>query len=341
MNRFLLVSDAESRVVTLLDAQTLEAVYTHEATGRVVVLGASAGKRYGFLVHRDDHVVSIVDPVARSVKVVPTGEQPTHFHTHGRDAVIFNDGSGSVSIFNEADIYAPLTVPATAPDHGSAVIDGGYLLAGHLRAGAVDIYKIGETDVLAHFDDCPVLHGAAQTESGALFGCTDGVMLIRRAGDTFTGVKILNPPDTPTRVRVGLFATHPSRDVALGNFGEGLAFIDPAAETMTALPLPGHPIQFAFDPSGEAALVLTAEGTLYRLALPSGEVTASVPVTAPVDPPRGPDGKPRPGMTVSEGYAYVASPAESALFEVSLDSFSVTRKVAIEGNPRAVVALNA
>src|SRR5690606_18438053 len=133
---FLLLNEADSTSLSLRDANTLALLKQFEMPGRVAVLGISASGRYAFAVHRDDHMVTIIDSHSQTlIGSVTTGEQPTHFHAHDDLIVIFNDGSGSVSIFRESLIaqgdLTPQTVTVTQADHGSAVLIDGLVLAGH------------------------------------------------------------------------------------------------------------------------------------------------------------------------------------------------------------------
>lgn len=339
MNDTLLISYASSPRLTLIDVSTFQPVTDIQTAGRTAVLGVSSSRRYAFAVHRDDHCVTIVDSANGEVRTIQTEAEPTHFHAYNGQVVIFNDGAGSVTIFDEATLdHPPQVVKATQPDHGSAVVIGDYLIAGHLRLGRVDIYRIGEMEIIQSFDCCPVLHGAAQVGQTAAFGCSDGVLLIRKVGDTFESVKLVNPSDAARRMRVGVFATHPSLPMLLGNFGDGLVVIDVANASMRILPLSAHPLKFVFDLSGETILTLTTEGILYRLDSASGAVMASVQVAQTVEAPKGPDGKPRPTFTLGREAIYIVSPDEHRLTEVDL-TFLVRRTLSLDDQPNAVVAL--
>ncbi len=342
MNGKLLIAHASSPRLSLLEAATLQPLRDIQTAGRVAVLGASSDHRYAFAVHRDDHCLTLIDGTNSVVQTVQMEAEPTHFHSYQGQTVIFNDGGGSVSIFNEASLMdnpVPRIVKATQPDHGSAVVIGEYLLAGHLRLGRVDVYRIGSPEIVQSFDCCPVLHGVAQVGQTAAFGCSDGVLLIRREGDRFAATRIDNPPDAPRRARVGIFAAHPVEAFLLGNFGDGLALIDLANAALRVLPLPAHPLKFAFDPAGETILTLATDGLLYRLDPLSGEVLALVSVTQPVEAPKGPDGKPRPTFTLAGDAVCITAPDEEQLTVVSLNSFEVAQACPIPELPNALVWL--
>src|SRR5262249_20382320 len=123
---WVLVSHA-TPTISVINANTFEVVDTLRVHGRIAVLEKSRIGRYGFIMHRDDHLVTIIgaDDPPVVLKVIGTGMEPTHFHAHGEQVVVFNDGDGSVAIFNEARLAedaAPEIVKVTQPDHGSAVV---------------------------------------------------------------------------------------------------------------------------------------------------------------------------------------------------------------------------
>ena len=340
-DNFLLIAHTDTHHLTLLDAATLQPLRQYEMPGRVAVLSSSSNSRYAFAVHRDDDCVTIIDPLQTEIMAtIETGEKPTHFHAHAGHSIIFNDGSGDTAIFDESNLPHFDVYPAMQPDHGSALLIDAYLLVGYLRGGSVEVYRRGETEPLQTFDCCPVLHGATQVGTTALFGCQDGVLMLKPAsnGSGFTMTKLNNPEDAPERVRVGLFATHPESHLAIGNFGEGLALIDTGADTMTTFSLPDKPLKFCFDPAGEHILALTSDGTLQQLSL-NGDVQTAVPVTEPVAPPKGPDKKARPTFTIDEEHLYLIEPDNQELVKIALADFSRQQRVTLSFEPGAVISL--
>lgn len=340
MSNYLLIAQAESHRLSLLNSTTLDIIRHYDMPGRTAVLGTSSDKQYGFAIHRDDNFVSIIDPSNLTMlRTVGVDQHPTHFHAHDGYSVIFNDGVGSVSIFDEANLPEFTTTVVTQPDHGSALLIGDYLLVGYLRRGCVEVYRRDHTDILQIFDCCPMLHGATQVNDIAIFGCSDGVLLLKPDGDKFSAIKIDNPQETPQRVRVGLFATHPNSPFALGNFGQGLALIDTQAETMHIISLSDYPIKFSFDPTGEAILVLTANGVFQKISL-TGDIQHATQVTPPTSIPKGPDGKLRPSFIVGGRSAYIISPDESLLVELSLTTFVPRQRTQLDFSPSAITFLN-
>lgn len=107
---YLLITYAEEHRATLYNADTLHVLREVELPGRAAVLGASSDGHYGFAIHRDIDCITIIEPDGEINCVIAGVEkQPTHFHAHGGYSLIFNDGSGSVMIFDEKNISQYIT----------------------------------------------------------------------------------------------------------------------------------------------------------------------------------------------------------------------------------------
>ncbi|PJF41827.1 MAG: hypothetical protein CUN55_11275, partial [Phototrophicales bacterium] len=289
----LLLHTSEQEKLTLVDAKTLEIIQKFDVPGRTAVLGASPHQRFGFAIHRDHDAITIIDGVAGiHLGTITVENQPTHFHAYDGHILIFNDGSGSVSLFWEEDLcagkVAPQQLKVGPPDHGSAVLVENILLAGFLRSGRVIAYQLDNMEKLLEFNGCTALHGAAQIDNIAIFGCKDGVLLIQKESDTLVSVQIANPSNTSSQNRVGIIATHPKSKIAVGNWGTGLALIFPQEKTMKIINLPAHPLKFSFDDAGDFVLVLGHDGYLYELDLEGNIIRRSQLLDA-VIPPKGRD----------------------------------------------------
>ncbi len=340
MKEYLLIAHEETSMLTLMDAPTLHTIREFELPGRIAVLGTSSNGHYGFAIHRDNDCISIIEARGEVVRAIAaSGKQPTHFHAHAGYCLIFNDGSGSVMIFDETDIPRHINQVVRQPDHGSALKNGDYLVVGYLRGSCVEVYRWGDAEPVQTFDCCPMLHGAAQVGDIAFFGCSDGVLLLKPDGDHFVAKKLPNPPDTPDRVRVGLLTTHEASGLAAGNFGRGLALIDPAEETMRVLSLSDYPLKFSFDTSGEYLYVLTSDGLLQRQSLKSDEHKA-VQVVQPVAAPKGPDKKARPTFASCDDWLYVTDPEQQKVMRVSASNLIEDRHSSLPYRPAAVAYLN-
>ena len=48
------------------------------------------------------------------------------------------------------------------------------------------------------------------------FGCTDGVLIVERAGDAWSSRKIANPADNPNNARIGTLYYNDASDLLVG-----------------------------------------------------------------------------------------------------------------------------
>ena len=254
------------------------------------------------------------------LKTVNLGPMPTHFFAQGFDIAVYNDGDGSMAWLDARLLGISLDfvqVPGTAADHGSLAVVDGYLIGGGPREAGVRVFDRNETE-LASFGGCPGLHGQATLGNAVAFGCSDGVLIVEaRGGRTFAANKVGNPAGSPENARVGTLTAHPSSPVMIGNFGQGIAIIDPVARSLTPVALPAAPAAMRFSDDGEL-IVLTLDGALHRLDATSGNVLASVQVVDEVVA-----GQPRPAFALIGDHAFVTDPAHGAVWLVDLDHMEV------------------
>lgn len=350
----LLVSDANSNavyVVDLLSGQILGAFTTPGQSSRVY---ASPSGQYGFALDREANRVTVIHSGlslvdhgdhADLVQEVPyvlvtmnVGRQPTHLFAHGHHIAIFNDQDGTIAILDERLLGLTLDfaeIVTAQPDHGAPAIIGDIVLSGHLNLGRVDAYTQGG-ELLTSFEGCPRLQGKAVLGQVAAFGCSDGVLLVTLDGE-LSATKLANPPGSPEGARVGTLSAHYESPIMVGNFGAGLALIDPVAQTLTTVALPSLPLAIDFDHHGEHIVVLGRDGFVYLLER-DGEIKASLEVVAQFD-----QDAPRSALAIAEAAFYVSSPATGEVLEVHFHDgkLEVERRLSLPGAPGhlAVLAL--
>ena len=270
------------------------------------------------------------------LKTVNLGPMPTHFFAIGNDIAVYNDGDGSMAWLDARLLGISLDfVQVLGPeaDHGSLAVIEGYLVGGGLREAGVRVFDRDERQ-LASFGGCPGLHGQATLGGVVAFGCSDGVLLVEaRGGGTFAAHKIGNPAGTPENARVGTLTSHPASDVMIGNFGQGIAIIDPTARSLTPVALPAAPMAMRFDDAG-TLFVLTGDGALHALDAASGAVRSSVSVVEAWE-----QGQPRPGFTLYGDHAFVTDPAHGAVWVVDLDHMEVETHYDLPFAPSGVAVM--
>jgi DNA-binding beta-propeller fold protein YncE len=345
----LVVADARVGQLLVLDLEKGEVVGRFSAPGPAVVYPAPGGQ-YAFAIHREQNRVSIVftglgledhgdhkDLVLQSPYIwatINTGPRPTHFKSHANQIVIYNDGDGTMAVFDAAKLGLVPDfdqIATGAPDHGAPVALGSVVLAGSLNRGAVEVYSRGGRRITS-FAGCPRLHGQAVLGSTVAYGCADGVLLLEQRGSGFVSRKLANPAGTPERVRVGTLVAHPQHPFFIGNFGQGLARIDAA---IRPLPLPANPVRFGFDKDGQL-VVLTADGRLHTLEAATGRVLASLQVLKPIA--AGTDTI-RPALALGDGMAYLTNPAAGEILEVDLAQMQLKRRFNVGGTPGSLAWL--
>jgi hypothetical protein len=353
----LLVSDADSSTVSVLDLAGGEVLASFSTPGAGGSVYASPSGQHGLVVHRAENRVSVIysglrledhgdhaDLVQGAPHVLHTlnvGREPTHYWAHGDEIAIFNDADGTVALLDERSFGLSLgfgEVRAAQPDHGAAVVLGDAVLVGYYELGRVDAYS-REGELLRTLEGCPGLHGEATLGDTAAFGCEDGVLLVHAQGGELSATKVENPAGAAEGARVGTLAAHEGADAFVGNFGDALVWVDPEARTMEVVETEAAPLRFEFAHGGEHVVALTADGMFHMLEAETGEVQGSVQVLAAVDTSGGHGSYVTPGLAVTEGAAYVSVPAEGQVAEVHLDDMTVARRLDVPGTPSSVAVL--
>jgi outer membrane protein assembly factor BamB len=350
----LVISDAKSGMLQVLDLEKGAVVGSFSSPGPANVY-ATPGGQFAFAVHREANRVSIVyggmeledhgnhadiklsNPYSSAT--LNTGPKPTHFFAHGKDIAIFNDGDGTVAVFNQDRLGLSMDFSeiSTGPaDHGAPVVLDGMLLSGGVAGGVVSLFTGSGRKVMQFPQNCPRLHGEAVLGAVVGFGCGDGVLLLEKRGSGFAAKKIPNPAGTPENVRVGTLISHAKHLVMVGNFGKGLVWVDPKTATLQPFALPANPASFKFDADGRL-VVLTADGNLHTVDMVGKKVVSSLGVTAPITASG--EGAVRPSLAVGDGMAYISLPDKGEVLEVDLATMQIKRKFAVGGTPGSVALL--
>ena len=307
------------------------AVVVHGADDRVTFVHSGLTE-----IDHGDHA-DLVEGLPYVLQTLNVGQQPSHFFARGNDLVFFNDGDGTVAWFDRRLLGVSLdyvAIEGREPDHGAVAVLDGHAFIGYLRTGLVDVVaRSGAT--VATFEGCPRLHGQAPWGSGVAFGCSDGVLLVEhRSGETFAAHKVAKPVGSAEDARVGTLVSDPGSAILAGNFGQGIALIDPIARSLTPLALPAAPLVLRFAEAGEVLVVLAADGVLYEIDPAFGEVGRSVAVVDAYV-----TGDPRPTMTVLGEHVYVADPLHAEIVEVHVDEFEVERRLPVPFAPGGIAGL--
>ena len=352
MGSRLIVSDADSPTVAVLDLASGEVIARFDTPGAAGRVHQIAGSRHALVTHRAENRISVIrtglrvsdhgdhqDLIQEAPYVAATmnvGRQPTHLFAHGDDIAIFNDADGTVAVLDRRLLgltFASDEIVAAQPDHGAVLTLADHVLVGYLELGRVDVYE-RDGERIASFEGCPGLHGEAVLGATAAFGCADGVLLVRATGGVFTAEKIGNPPRSPENARVGTLTAHEGAGAFVGNFGEGLLRIDVETSSAVAIELPAPPLGMVFE-DAEQLLVLTGDGELLRLDAASGVIRTRLSVVETHGDDDGGHGATRPSLALAPGggHAYVSDPHHREVHEIHLAEFERERSVSLPMTP--------
>lgn len=326
--------------------------YLYTATGRVAAAHFQTQNRVAFI------DAGVYERNGRGVRAAPRvvgthdDQAPVHGNTSGTILGAHFDGSGNVTFWDEnmlaqGNVAPMLTVNTGPAHHGAGVALTGDLVTASIRAaagagpdGIVAFNRQGQR--VDSTRACPGLHGLAAGSAGVLYGCAEGTMYVSASGGRATFTPIRNP-DAPT-MRVGTVWGSPAAANFLvrmtvagqpvGPTTRVLGVADVAARVLRPVALPNNDLDWvaALDWSGTRGLVLGYSGTLYVVDLATRQVTGQVAGLVPARPASG--AVLDPSFATAAGVAYVASPAQGRVYEVTLGAQpAVARTMAVGGTP--------
>ena len=335
---------------------------------------ASPDRRYALAVQRTQDLVSFVDGGVwqedhgdhlHDYKEAPallgftlTGSRPTHYEAHDDLAALFMDGvdpavAAEAVLLSDRGIGAGKVEARLAlpnPMHGTAEPRGDFLLTTYRAPGAastlpqqVELYRRNGTTysfVQRFAETCPDLHGSFSNAQHTAFGCSDGVLVVTQAGDTFTARKLANPAGTPAGVRIGTLVGHHDLDGFVGIASPGSLFaIDPTAGTIAPIAWADGRTRraHAFDAEAENFLVLDDLGTLHLLDVAAGyTVRGTLPAV-----PAMPGAAPFPSIAVSHAAdrAFVSDPQGNAIVVVDTAARTIAERLPLDFSPSGLTWL--
>jgi hypothetical protein len=291
-----------------------------------------------------------------------TDQTPIHGNYNGDMVSVHFDGSGNVRFWSEAQVAAGniqpvLTVRTGNAHHGAGManLDGGFVSASiqdpanpALPNGVV-VYNRQGVEV-ARNTSCPGLHGLAGNGAGKLYGCADGALLVTTAGNAVNFQKVTHVSDP--RFGVGTVWARdgqPNFLVRMSIRGQpvsaatrALGVAQVSSRTMAPIAIPGGEIDWTaeIDHSGRYALVLGRAGNLHVVDMATRQVTGTLSAVVPPMPTSGT--VLTPFFAFAEGVAYMTSPTQGRVYEVSISAAGVptlSRTMNVGGTPERIVVL--
>lgn len=368
--RRLMVGDlTNTRTVRVVDLDRGRVMETFRFDASVIDLLPANDQRYAFAVSREANVVRILDggiwdegsggqlrlfmqaPAMLDFGV--TGLLPTHSQVNGKWFATFLDGTGEAKLVDATTLGSAsptvVTLASGRVHHGIAVpVEDVALVstasANGQPASGIDVFSVAGQRITG-FTDCLHPHGAA-IPSAAVFGCQDGLLILRRDGGNWTSTKIPYPAQyagmAASEVRARPELPYLIAYLKSTPDQAALARIDPATATFTPIQVPGRgPSQeFAFDPPGRNFLVVGLSGDLHVFTLPGMTLRGTVTGATTAQP------DPLPALGVrwasvaaGEKFAYVGDPAAGQVAEIDMQTLQVTRRMNVGSAPGKLVLL--
>ncbi|MDC4233558.1 hypothetical protein M3T53_07540 [Actinomyces sp. B33] len=267
-----------------------------------------------------------------------TADKPGHVVVHGGSTVLFDDGTGSIQVFDTAsfgdDAKPTRTIMSDAPHHGVAVelADGSVVRTigtSEARTGALVEDKDGNE--IARSEECPGVHGEGVAKGEVVtIGCENGVLVWD--GQAFT--KLTSPDADYGRIgneyaseKSPIMVTDYKNDpdaegVTLSHIG----FVDTVAKTFEVIDMP-EGVQYTWrgvrrDGDG-GAWVLGTDGSLYRIDVDAKTIGDPIKVTGAWEGPE-PWQAPHPALTIDGSTAWITEPATASVHRVDLATGQVT-----------------
>jgi hypothetical protein len=339
--------------ISVLDPRTLEVVdeFTTEEFTR---LNAAGDGRHVFVTTtKGFQLLDTAEP--RLTDAVVPATAAGHVVRHGDKTVLFDDGTGTTSIFETADLAASGDAPAAtsthtaeAAHHGvSIVLEDGTLLTTvgdeTSRSGAVALTKEGgDWTENASSKECPGIHGeGTAADEAVVFGCEDGALLYAdgafeklSAPDEFGRMGNAYVSETSPIV-VGDYKTDPDAEGYLLN---SVALIDTKKRSLDVVDLPDE-VQYTFRDVArgpdDLAYILATDGAIHVLDPATGDLVDTFPVVEPWEGPvEWQDA--HPAISVDGDTAYVTEPAANAVHAVDLTTGRTTASVELDSTPNEI-----
>ncbi len=361
----LLVADATAPTARLLSLADNSTVTTFQLAGPASLVYRTHTGRFAVVQQRTVNRVNFFDAGvwtegAIGYRRAParlgfelTDSLPTHESVNGNWISIFMDGNGRAVWMNENDklVGTPrvaFEVQTGGPHHsGSATftVNGvPYLVVAPLNpAGglpnSVEV-RNQQGQVIASVPNCPSMHGNNAISGGVVFGCADGMVLVRASGATVTAEKVVPTGDM---AGLGLRNAYSASGASfiLGQFSalpgqptqRVLATINPVTGALGRLPaLPDADVDHwrSIEPVKGQIVLLGRSGSLYvydaatrTLQHTVRNVVPSIPATGAITHQ----------VDTVEDLAAVASPTTGEVVLVNLANGSVIRRIAVGGAP--------
>lgn len=270
---------------------------------------------------------------------------PTHFFSHAGLSAIFNDGTGSLSLFKDSELESGTgrILPVAAPHHGAMVIFDDQTIAVTEKDGSVSGTLPEKVRIIDRFGTAlhestittTGIHGDAGNGKLAAFGAPEGVLIIQQNGTQYL---VGYPADFGTAWLSTILGNK-----ALPHFfgytaAKGLYKIDPVAKQITLVQKNESNIhQYMLDTEGKNLYVMMTDGNLKIYDAVTAQLKKEGKISAAI--PAGATAAEKPYFAVSRKNVYVTDQAAGAVKMFSLETLQETSSIPVAGKPLRVLVV--
>lgn len=368
----LLVADAQAPAAKLIALHNDSTVQSFTLTAPASLVYRTSSGRFGAIQQRTANRVQFVDagvwadggtahrgPASMLGFMVEDG-LPTHENVMGDWVSLFFDGSGVARWLRESELLAGTPRVAHEVGTGEAHHGGSFTVVsngtpyfaysvpnpqGGLPARIAVRNQQGQVVAEA---ECPAMHGNNAISTGGVFGCNNGMAVVKPSGSGVTAQHVALSGEMAGLGLRNAYAA-PGASFILGQFSalpgqptrRVLATIDPASGAVHPLPaLPAGVVDHwrAVEPAKGQVVVLGNNGTLYVYNGTTRQLQHTLAGVVPALPTTGATTH---QVAVAEDVAAVASPSTGEVVLVDLARGTVIRRVAVGGAPSRLTLLGA
>lgn len=289
-NKIDLMQPNTGEIHATVEGELTERAYYHTTnSGRYTVVIERAGNKIKFfdsgIEKHDDHGHEYP---AKWLDITIDTPLPTHYASSGGHAVIFNDGDGSITHINEAQLELPayqpniISFPNTVAHHGAGfrLQNGKFAITFKNTdepGGVPQLVKFVESNGTVIDDNGGVevakIHGDAVNGKYGVFGATEGVILV----DDVDNIDLIEYPEDQkfseeSGFWIGTLKAHDHSDIFFGRAGSlGVFKIDPVAKSITNIYSGDDVVADMFSFDGEYYLVHTSDNKIRVFDAHDGE----------------------------------------------------------------------
>lgn len=264
---------------------------------------------------------------------------PTHFFGNEGLNAIFNDGTGTLSLFKDGDLEdegGGTVLPVAQPHHGAMVIFDDYTIAVTQKDGSVSGTLPEKVKIIDRFGKTlheakivtKGIHGDAGNGKLAAFGSPDGILMVSQTGDQ----SLIPYPSSFGTAWIGTVLGHKALPHFFGYVSLGLFKIDPATKQITEVLKNNDNIhQYLLDGEGKNLCVLLTDGTLKIFDAATTQLKKEGKITNAI--PTGATAAQKPYFAVSRRAVYVTDQAAGAIRMLDLATLQQMASIPVGGKP--------